>query len=154
MTQTPIRAIIAEDSDLSAEIQNGIQAVKRSDRQKLDREVSRSFADSLDLDGTFQSTDPDDRRWDYLIGHKTSGKVIAVEIHDANENQVDAVIAKRRAAESHLRDHLIEGARISKWLWVATGRVKLPTNTGKALRLKNAGIEFVGGALLPKHLPQ
>ena len=92
-------------------------------------------------------------RWDYLLGHAPSGKVVAVEPHSAKQDEITTVINKRAAAREQMRAHLNDGARVAKWLWVASGKVHF-ANTEKArLRLDQHGIEFVGTKVTSKHLP-
>lgn len=85
--------------------------------------LSRAFADSLDLDAALAAVHPNAHRWDYLLGHKPSGQLIGVEPHSAKEDEVGAVIKKRKAALEQLRLHLKDGTRVAAWLWVASRKV-------------------------------
>lgn len=150
---TPIRGALAKDSSLRAEIQDGIGAVKPSHRKYLASDVRRAFADSLDLDAALQGQHPQENRWDYLLGHEVSVEVIGVEPHSAKQDEISTVIKKKEAAKIQLSTHLAPGKRVSKWLWVASGKVHF-ANTEKArYRLDQCGIEFIGGRVLAKHLP-
>ena len=53
-----------------------------------------------------------------------------------------------------LRDHLREGVKIGKWLWVASGKVHFAATEKAKVRLDENGIEFVGTKVLAKHLPK
>jgi len=80
-------------------------------------------------------------------------KVIAVEPHSAKQDQISRVIEKRRQARDQLKAHLLPGARVTQWLWVASGSVQF-ADTEKARRLLDQnGIEFVGRQVRAKHLP-
>ncbi len=150
---TPVRSALNPTSPLQAKVADGLSAVNTAHRRCLDAGVRTDFADSLDLDDALRAEHPEENRWDYLLGHKPSGEVIALEPHSAKSDQVSTVIAKRRAAMEQLAGHLRAGARVSRWLWVASGRIHF-ADTEKARReLDEKGIEFVGNQVLPRHLP-
>jgi hypothetical protein len=91
-------------------------------------------------------------RWDYLLGHTSSGQIVALEPHSAKTDEISSVIRKRRAAIEQLRIHLRTGLHISSWLWVASGKNHF-ADTEKARRLLDQnGIEFVGKQVLARHL--
>jgi hypothetical protein len=134
-------------------VQDGLGAVKAPHRDGLDLAVRASFGDSLDLDEALRPGHDQENRWDYLLGHAPSGQVIAVEPHSAKQDEISTVIRKRQAAEVQLREHLADGARVSRWLWVASGKVHFAATEKAMLRLDQAGIEFVGTRILSRHLP-
>ena len=146
--------LLRSNSPLHGGILDGLKALKSAHvRDHLDEAIRPAFADSLDLDAALLRGNEQQHRWDYLMGHMPSGEVIAMEPHSANSKGVKAVIAKREAARLHLRAHLKPGARISAWLWIASGKVDF-AHTEKAIRLLDQnGITFVGKQVLPKHLP-
>lgn len=152
---TPIRLRLVAGSALGPLVKNGLQAVERGHVRDLIEDTARtSFEDSLDLDAALQEEYPEDARWDYLLGHAASGNVVALEPHSAKNDQISAVVQKRKAARAQLRDHMKDGSTISHWYWVASGRVDFAP-TEKAIRvLEQNGITFVGRKLLPKHLPE
>ena len=49
--------------------------------------------------------------------------------------------------------HLREGARVTKWLWVASGEVHFANTERTRHRLDQNGIEFVGTRVAARHLP-
>ncbi len=130
-----------------------MEAVSRSHRAYFDEAIRPTFADSLELDEAVRVGRERENRWDYLMGHSPSGEVIAVEPHSAKQDEITTVIRKRAAALEHLAEHLREGARVSKWLWVASGRVHFAATEKAKLRLDQNGIEFVGTRVTAKHLP-
>lgn len=150
---TPVRAAIRPGDPLLDAVCDGLGAVKSVDKDYLDAAIRRDFADSLELDAAIEAQHPDDHRWDYLLGHAPSGEVVAVEPHSAKEDEISRVIRKRQAAKVQLNGRLCDDAKISRWLWVSSGKVHF-ANTEKAkLRLDQAGIEFVGTKVMAKHLP-
>ena len=63
-----------------------------------------------------------ENRWDYLLGHSQSATVIGLEPHSARQDQITKVIKKETGAKEQLKGHLKQGARVTAWLWVASGR--------------------------------
>lgn len=152
-TLTPVRRALRPESRLISEVEDGLGAVQGGHRQYLDVAIRADFADSLEADEALRSGNDQENRWDYLLGHGPSQQVIALEPHSASDGEIGVVIDKRNAARVQLREHLREGATISKWLWVASGKVHFANTERVRLRLDQNGIEFVGTRLLSKHLP-
>ncbi|MCK5795597.1 MAG: hypothetical protein KAI47_00325 [Deltaproteobacteria bacterium] len=151
--ETPLRSALRPGSSLRDDVRDGIRALARAHHDYLGEGVRADFADSLDLDEALREDYPEENRWDYLLGHRKSGEVLALEPHAARSDQVATVIAKKEAAREQFSDHLREGAGVSAWLWVASGDVGFPS-TGKARRrLDQHGIKFVGRRVQPKDLP-
>ena len=153
VARTPIRRVLHERSMLHASVRDGMDAVKQPHRDCFEAAIRSAFADSLELDEALRVGREREHRWDYLVGHEASGEVIAIEPHSAKQDEISTVIRKRRAALEQLADHLRDGARISKWLWVASGKVQFANTEKTKLVLDQSGIEFVGTRVLAKHLP-
>lgn len=151
--KTPLRRMLHEQSSLHASVREGMEAVSKSHRAYFDEPIRSTFADSLELDEALRAGHERENRWDYLMGHSPSGEVIAVEPHSAKQDEIATVISKRKAARDQLAEHLRAGARISKWLWVASGKVHFAETEKAKLRLDQNGIEFVGTKVMAKHLP-
>jgi hypothetical protein len=152
-SKTPLRHVLHERSPLHASVKDGMEAVIKSHRAYFDEAIRSTFADSLELDEAMHTGHERENRWDYLLGHSPSGEVIAVEPHSAKQDEITTVIRKRSAALVQLADHLRDGARISKWLWVASGTVQFAKTERAKLMLDQNGIEFVGTKVMAKHLP-
>ncbi|MDW8364048.1 MAG: hypothetical protein RMK74_16795 [Myxococcales bacterium] len=152
-TKTPLRRFLRGESALQNWVRDGMEAVKNGDREYFDQAVREDFEDSLDLDSALQAGHERENRWDYLLGHAPSKEVVAVELHSAKQNEISTVIKKRRGALEQLKVHLREGARISKWLWVAAGRVHFADTEKARRRLDQNGIEFIGKKVMARHMP-
>lgn len=152
--KTPVRQILKEGSMLQNRVSDGIGAVKKEHKKMLDDAVRVTFGDSLDLDAALQAMHPEENRWDYLLGHNPSGQVVALEPHSARQGDIATVINKRKAAKDQLAGHLKPGTRVSKWFWVASGKVYFAKTEKMQFCLDQNGIEFVGAKVLAKHLPQ
>lgn len=152
--KTTLKRALQISSSLQPVVAEGMGAVERAHREYFEQDTRSTFGDSLDLDKAMLQGHEQENRWDYLLGHTPSGKVVGVEPHAAKQDEITTVINKRAAALEHLRAHLRDGAKVSKWLWVASGKVHF-ANTEKAkIRLDENGIEFVGKAVGVRHLPQ
>lgn len=151
--KTPVRVALVVDSPLQALVVDGLGAVKAAHREYFEVAIRTAFADSLDLDHALRPGREQENRWDYLLGHSSSGGVVAVEPHSAKHDEISTVIKKRSAAKEQLNGHMRDGVRIVKWLWVASGKVHF-ADTEKVRRLLDQnGIEFVGTKVAGKHLP-
>jgi hypothetical protein len=127
-------------------------AIKNTHRSHFHEGIRSSFADSLDIDEAFRQGREQEHRWDYLLGHQESRQVIGVEPHSAHTGEISTIISKLEAARRQLRDHLRDGVRVSKWLWVASGTVQLHPPEAARLRLGQSGIEFAGRQITSRHL--
>lgn len=121
--RTPIRTALLDDSPLHREVEDGVAALESVHRKCLATDIRSHFGDSLNLDSSLRSTHPEDSRWDYLLGHSQTRKLVGIEPHAAKSDQVSVVIRKRIAAREQLEAHLKPGRRVEKWLWVASGKV-------------------------------
>ena len=139
-------------SYLAGAIRGGIQALPNDKRKHIAKSVRSDFVDSLNLDEATRPRHPTDARWDYLLGHAPSSQIVAIETHAAETSQVSRVIQKRAASLDHLRGQLRAGHYIAAWYWAASGRVDFVPFEKAMFRLKENGIEFVGGRLEAKHL--
>ena len=149
---TPVRAALKAGSALQGMVKDGIGAITDVHRDYFDVAVRPSFADSLDIDRGLKQGREQENRWDYLLGHRPSGRIVGVEPHSAENSEIFTVIKKRAAARSQLQDHLRDGARVSEWFWVASGKVHLAPMETARFRLAQNGITFVGRKILRRHL--
>lgn len=149
---TPVRASLRDDSELRPQVQDGLQGLNTGDIDYLEGSLRQEFADSLNLDMALSGEFPNEPRWDYLVGHRPSCKVVGVEVHPAG-GQVSDVIEKKRAACHQLGPHLRDGHGVALWLWVASGSVGFLDMERVRRRLDQAGITFAGSRILAKHVP-
>lgn len=150
---TPIRASLRDDSRLKPLVKDGLGALLKVDKGRLDADLAKTIGDSLDIDTAFCEGHEQENRWDYLLGHTPTGALIALEPHSANEGEISTVIKKREAAIRHLRDHLKPTARVSCWIWVSSGEVNFVPFEKARLRLNQSGIDFIGRRVLAKDIP-
>jgi hypothetical protein len=82
----------------------------------FDEAVRASFADSLDVDEALKVGREQENRWDYLLGHEPSRRIVGIEPHSAENSEITTVIRKLEAARLQLRDHLRDGVFVAKCL--------------------------------------
>ena len=150
---TPIRAALTNDSFLRDEVKDGLAGIEKADRGYIDETVRTAFADSLGLDKALRAKHGQENRWDYLLGHADSRKVVGLEPHSAKADEISTVIKKKEKAKEQLRAHLRPGARVAVWLWVASSKVHFANTEKASIRLDQNGIKFVGTRVMRKHLP-
>lgn len=151
---TPIRAGLKEGSRLQGLVEDGLKALKKADRARIDDGLRAGFGDSLDIDAAFRESHPGGNRWDYLLGDSNSKKVVGIEPHSAHDKEVKTVIAKRKAALGHLREHWRPGVQVADWFWIASGKVDFTAHDKAVRELEQNGIRFVSKQLLARDLPQ
>jgi hypothetical protein len=152
-SKTPVRAGLLPNSVLQNSVCDGLGAVKRDLRSAMHDDTRALFADSLDLDAALAADHPAEHRWDYLLGHASTRRILAVEVHAAHTSEVGVVIRKKKAAKQQLQAHLAAGAQVSSWIWVPSGKVGFVPMERAVLRLSENGIVFAGSKLQTKHLP-
>lgn len=150
---TPIRTALLVSSDLQPLVQDGLKALERTHRPLIEEAIRGAFADSLDIDKAFEEGHEQEHRWDYLLGHEESRKIVGLEPHTASNKEVSTVIKKRERSLSHLRHHLKSGVFVAEWFWVASGRVDFTPMDKAVTRLNENGIRFVGKQFLRRWLP-
>ncbi|NCT73961.1 MAG: hypothetical protein GXC78_05480 [Chitinophagaceae bacterium] len=72
--------------------QEGLQAFKKDDRNKIELNNPKLCEGSVDIDTTVTTLYPQSNRWDYCLSY--DGEVFFVEVHSANTSEVSTVIRK------------------------------------------------------------
>jgi hypothetical protein len=130
------------NSSLGPRIKNGLQAVGKPDRVSLKN--TRTKAKSVDIDRCLQEDYPNENRWDYAVFIEIDDilKTAFIEIHPANESEVDEVIKKAQWMKRWIIDnHLLIITENRKFFWVSSGKVKVSKNSQKIRLLRKQGIE-------------
>jgi hypothetical protein len=149
----PVAAALRETSALQPQVKPGLGALESRHKECIAQDLRRAFADSQDIDAGLRRGREREHRWDYLLGHRDSSQVIALEPHPVSDGEIKEIIRKKAAAQEQLSDHLKADARIVAWLWVASDSVPLaPTERGTLL-LNQAGIRFVGTTVRIRDIP-
>jgi hypothetical protein len=127
---------------LSPCIKNGLQAVGKPDKVSL--QETRTNAKSVDIDSCLKEDYPNENRWDYAVFIDIDAvlKTAFIEIHPANESEVDEVIKKAQWMKRWIMDNQIRVITENrKFFWVSSGNVKITKNSQKIRLLHKQGIE-------------
>ncbi len=151
-TDTPVRSSLRPGSTLLASVADNLGAVETIHRSYLANSIKPAITDSLEVDSNLREGREQENRWDYLLGHGTSGCVIGLEPHSAKDDQVKTVIRKKQRAQEQLRSHFRDGARVAEWYWVASGKNRFLDTESTRRLLDQNGIRFVCPQLAPKDL--
>ena len=117
--------------------EDGLQALERRDRNKINVNSSRDLKGSVYIDTCLRNLYPNEPRWDYVFGYKD--RVYYVEVHPAdNTRKVREVTAKLRwlkqwrgGSAQSLED--LEGQ--STYHWISTGRTASSVKRGRYLQI-------------------
>jgi len=151
--KSPLQRALKPASPLVVQVCEGLGAVHRRDHRRLDPGIREKVADSLDLDEALKTDHPADPRWDYLLGLRAKGQIVAVEPHQAKDSELEVVIRKKDMARKYLKQHWHNAEPVARWIWVASGNVQLNLRGTTGRRLDQAGILFAGSVISVKHLP-
>lgn len=129
----------------------GLRALKRVDQKRIICGDATDLAGSVDLDDALSDSHPNDPRWDYGIGVRTSrgsDRVSWVEVHPASSSHIQAVLNKLAWLKEWLASSAPLLERIpAEYVWVASGSVQIPPNSPQRRRLSAKGIRFAGRRL-------
>jgi hypothetical protein len=125
--------------ELARCLENGLQALERQDRNKINVNSSRDLKGSVYIDKCLERRYPNAPRWDYVFGYRD--RVYYVEVHSAdNTRKVGEVTAKlgwlgwlkqwRKLSAKNLEG--LEGQ--STYHWISTGKTASSVKRGKYLQ--------------------
>ena len=108
--------------EISTGYNEGLQAIKKSDRGRYSAKNNGLLEGSVDLDGCTKDLYPQASRWDYVIGY--NGKIHFSEVHPASTGNVADIKAKVQWLEQWLNDKapLLKTLPMTtpKYSWVCT----------------------------------
>lgn len=130
----------------TAEVKNGFcvgkQAIKSTDRSKVDAADKNKLQGSLDIDSQVKELYPNDPRWDYAISY--DDKIYYFEIHPAETSEVDKVVSKVKWLKSWLKTKATEINKLPKaerpYTWVQSGRYAIIPTAREKKKLSVSGI--------------
>ena len=129
--------VIQSTPEIANCLENGLRALERRDRNKINVNSSRDLKGSVYIDKCLERRYPNAPRWDYVFGYKD--QIYYVEVHPAdNTRKVREVTSKlgwlkqwRRGSAQGLED--LEGQ--STYHWISTGRTLSSIKRGKYLQI-------------------
>ena len=142
-----------EAVDATAELRGaclpGLQALKESDRNRIQCADTRRLKGSIDLEVRLKDHYREYPQWDYGIGWlEAAGRECAiwVEVHPASSGHVDDMIRKVTWLKNWLRNHapcLKSLTRVENgYAWVATAGISFRPGSPQAQKLTRAGVSF------------
>lgn len=104
----------------------------------------REAARSANVDTALKQDHPNAARWDYLVepSPENGQDVVGIEVHPASSPGEVKVMIKKMAWAKGAVAHHEPDLRVTRWVWIATGKVGLPRTTREAKALALAGIEY------------
>lgn len=133
---------------LAGAYQEGLQALRKSDRDRIMCEDPRRLRGSVDVDGALKAALPNATRWDYGIGRYNGRQEesIWVEVHPASSTHVSDMIRKAQWLKAWLSENagdLLDMTREQNgFVWLSAGPVALQRNSRQAREIALAGISF------------
>ena len=130
--------------------QPGLQALAGNHRRLISCSDDRCLTGSVDLDDALGQEQPNEPRWDYGVGyrHQDDEYAVWVEVHSAQTSEVKQVLRKLRwlkdwlnADGQPLRRITADNGSIPAYVWIASGRNRLPRHTRQAKLAAQEGIK-------------
>ena len=128
----------------------GLGALRSEDKIHIDAEDTRAIKGSVDIDTSYQETDPNGNRWDFAIGYKHTNRtkevIYWVELHTASDSEIKVVIKKAQWLPKWFRGN---GKILAKFereiLWVSSGSTRMSPSAPQKKQMAQAGLRQVGG---------
>lgn len=125
--------VVERTPEIAECLKNGLQALKRQDRNQIRYNASRDLRGSVDIDTCLRERYPTGSRWDYVFGYKD--RIYYMEIHPAGSTgEVKRIVAKlewlkqwRGRSAKSLED--LESQ--STYHWISTGKTASSIKRGK-----------------------
>jgi hypothetical protein len=142
--KSQFRKAVVACSDVT--LQEGLQALSPTSREKIRPKNTRSVKGSVDLDKDLRDRLPAENRWDYAVGYEGNDNVeraFFIEIHPAETSEIRRMVRKAQSlktwAERHAPD--LWNMTIPREIhWVASGRCNLRLNDAYRRQLALAGV--------------
>lgn len=141
-TKCAFQIAVENTPDVKNGFRTGLQAVKNSDRNKVNVTDPRKLQGSLDIDTQVQKKYPQEPRWDYALSY--DDKLYFFEVHPASTSEVDAVIKKLGWLKGWLKNKAPEINKLQKgvhpYVWVQSGRYDILDSGKSGKKLAVSGI--------------
>ncbi len=140
---SPLYIAVEKTPDVKGGFKVGLQALKKSDRQKISANDARKVTGSIDIDFLTKEKYPDENRWDYAIEYE--GETFFIEVHHASTSAVDKVIAKLHWLKQWLKNaapdiDALKPKDKCAYHWVYTNEFAILPNSKYAKKLSMNGL--------------
>ncbi len=153
------KAVEATPYPVNGAYRRGKQAMENGHRSLVTCAPPGRLTGSIDLDAALRQRRPNDNRWDYGLGYKPANgreRAIWVEVHSAKTSEVTRVLRKLRWLKNWLNEEAHDLRRLTdragkntRYVWIASGKNKIPGNSPEARRLNQSGLPLKKRLALP-----
>ena len=153
------REAVEATPNLRGKWERGLQALRPEDKPHIRAADTFALTGSVDVDTSLRRVreHADANRWDFAIGYQHEDReaecLYWVELHTANDSQVDVVLAKLRWLQRWLAgDGRLLRAFEKDFVWVSSGSTHYTLNGPQRRAFADSGLRQTGGILrIPKH---
>ncbi len=143
---------MTQTTSLGGAWQIGLGALRAEDKPHIRPEDARKLTGSADLDAALRGQHPNANRWDFAIAYRhvnpSSEWVYFVEIHTANDHEIQVVLNKLRwlcdwlAHDGHLLNQFKRD-----FVWVSSGTTAFTLDAPQRKRFAQQGLLYRGKVL-------
>lgn len=145
-SETIAKSAFQEAVEKTEEVKEGFcvgkQAIKNSEREKIEASDTKKLEGSLDIDTQVKSLYPHDPRWDYALAY--DGKMYYVEVHPAETSEVDKVVSKLGWLKKWLKTKADKIDKLRKaeqpYIWIQSGRFAILPTSKEGKKLAASGL--------------
>jgi hypothetical protein len=143
------RDAVDQTSDLRAAWQEGLGALRRVDRNRVDAEDTRGIRGSVDVEQCLEPKYRGERQWDYAVGVRprdlTEEVIYWIEVHPANDKEVKVVLEKLAFLQKWLRENgkTLDGMRRA-FIWVSSGKTSFTLTAPQQKQFALRGLQHTG----------
>ena len=146
------RRAVQHTPDLNNAWMPGLQALRARDRPHVAPSDPRAVGGSVNVDAALRDRHPNAHRWDFAIAYRHTNRVrdcvYWVEIHTANDMEVDVVLAKL----VWLRNWLVNDGRLLSnferdFVWISSGATSFTLSAPQLKRFAQLGLRHTGKVL-------
>jgi len=144
--------------NLSGKWEKGLQALRPEDKAHIKAADTRAISGSLDLDSALKRIPQHAQanRWDFAIGYRHTDRtgecLYWVELHTANNREVDVVLSKLRWLRRWLEaDGKALNSFEKDFVWVSSGATHFTLNAPQRRAFAELALRQTGGVL---HIPK
>ncbi len=117
----------------------GLNALRKSDRQKIFVNNTRNLNGSVDIDTCLKEKYPHAHRWDYVLGYSNS--VYFVEIHPAKSSEIQVVADKLKWLKDWKKDTPFRDD--NRFFWIAAGKIRILPRSKDFKKIHSLGINLI-----------
>ena len=140
--EAAVRQDLGED-----EYKAGIQALAAVDRKRVHLSNPRQCHGSADIVNALKKSQPNARRWDYVVA--VDKTLHFIEVHPAHSSEVKDMTAKKSWLDNWLKSSQLNRLSAPKQFhWVASDKVAIPKNSKQWRAAVQLGLKPVTGLKL------